>query len=189
MGNPLDRLDLMEVSKAKPKFLQLGQDDPNPKHSLGGVWTESSPEEKDFGVWVDEKFNMTQYYVFSTQRAKHALGLRQSKCGQQVSGGDSSLPSSHETPPGSLLPALDPKSRKELLEEVRGGHGDDQAVEDRLNTPVPLCSPPAAALSLIQKCTYWEMLKSSCASAPGVKYQTEPSRDRVLGGETLQNPS
>lgn len=69
----LGRLDLMEISKAKPKLLKLGRGNPKPKQRLGGDWTESSPEEKDFGALMDEKFNMTQYYGLATQKAKHTL--------------------------------------------------------------------------------------------------------------------
>ena len=54
------RANLMKVNKAKCKALHMGQ--ANPKHSyrLGGKWSESSPEEKDLRVLVDEKLIMTQ---------------------------------------------------------------------------------------------------------------------------------
>ena len=63
-----------EVHKAKYKFLHLGQG--NPKHSLrwGGEWLESSPEMKDLGVLVDERFNMTWECVLAAQKANSILG-------------------------------------------------------------------------------------------------------------------
>ncbi|PKU44311.1 rna-directed dna polymerase from mobile element jockey-like [Limosa lapponica baueri] len=68
---------------------------------LDGEWIESSPEEKDLGVLVDEKLNMSQQCVLAVQKANCQLhpGLYQ-KCGHQVEGGDSTpLLHSGETPP------------------------------------------------------------------------------------------
>jgi len=103
---------LMKFNKAKCKVLNVGQGSPKHKDRLGGEWIESSPEEKDLGVLVEEKLNMTWQYVLSPEGQPYP-GLHQDKRGQQVEGGDSApLLYSGENPLGVLCPALEPSAQE-----------------------------------------------------------------------------
>ncbi|GAB0175843.1 cAMP-dependent protein kinase inhibitor alpha [Grus japonensis] len=121
----LDRLErwafvnCLKFNKAKCKVLHMGQCNPKHNYRLDGEWIESSPEEKDLGVLVDEKLNMSRQCVLAAQKANHVLGCIKRSVTSRL----------RETPPVVLNRALGSPAQERhgpVGLSPEEGHKDDQ---------------------------------------------------------------
>ena len=126
----LDRLERwacanpMWFNKAKCKVLHMGLGNPKPKYRLGDEWVESSREEKNLGVLVDEKLNVTQQCALAAQKGNRILGHIQSSMTGRLREGILPLHSALVRPPCSTASSSGgPNTRRmwTCWSESRGG--------------------------------------------------------------------
>ena len=64
----------MKFNKTKCWILHLGWSNAGHRYKLGEEWLESSPAERDLGLLVDSRLNVSQQSALAAKRANCILG-------------------------------------------------------------------------------------------------------------------
>jgi len=137
----------MRFNKAKCKVLHLGQGDPWYVYRLREL-LESSPTEKDLGVFVDQKLNMSQQCALAAQKVNCVLGCIRREAVRRYRVEVVYL-CPYEAPSGILYPGLGPsvEERCGIFEE-----GPEEGHEDDERSGAPLIWRQAERAGLVQCC-------------------------------------
>ncbi|GAB0181297.1 mitochondrial enolase superfamily member 1 [Grus japonensis] len=135
----LDRLERRahaNLIKVKCKVLHVGQCNPKHSYRLDREWIESNPEEKDLGLLLDKKLNMSWQCALAAQKANHVLGCIRSSMTSRSREGIVPLYSAFKRPHLEYcihLWGLQHKKDMELLEQVqRRPQMEHLSYEDKL---------------------------------------------------------